>query len=1521
MSENSLIAAKEESATEWYSGVSLFDTVSDLSEAISSGSWLDAGLGMAGLAAEGVALVVDPLGTLASYGVGWLIDHCQPLQDALDWIAGDPEQIAAYAKTWSNVSAKIAEAAATHKSAVESDIAAWTGAAATAYKTRAAETSDALNAAVQAASAASTAIEMAGMVVSAVRDTVKDLIAQTVGRLAVWAAEALFSLGTAAPLIAVQATAYIAKVTATISKLFARLAKTMSKLKPLLARLKTAFQSIVKKLKGKDGKTDLTTGSKKNTKTGDKTDDSTKPASTDTTKPASTDPSKTDNPKQDTNPTNPAKNDGDGNPTTPANTTKEKNGTPENRSDPDKKVLSKAEENGTNNTRKPEITTTCGDPVDTATGEFLLPATDLELPGVLPLILGRRHRSAYAFGRWFGPTWSATLDMRIVIEQRGITFLGEDGLLLVFPHTVPDQPIRTTSPGQRMTMSRTETGAYQVFDPDRELTWHFSPAPALNGLDTRLGNYAITAITDRHHNRIQFHYNADGAPTEITHSGGYHVRIDTAEDRVTALTVLGTNPDGTEIATLIREFGYTAGQLTAVTNGVGATTTFTYDDAGRMLSWTDSNANTLHNTYDTAGRVVAQEGTNGFLSARFEYTSLPEGSRTKFTNSLGAATTYTFDDQLRLRETIDASNASTSTDFNEFHQPTRHVTPDGAITSYEYSEDGDLLTFTRADDATISVEYAEPRRAVAVTDVDAKVTRHEYDGQGDLTATIDHGGIRTSYIVHPGGALASITESTGARTLFEVDAAGLPTTVTNPYGAATHVVRDHLGRPTTVTDALGGATHLEWSSEGKLLSRLDPDGHTQQWEWDGEGNLLTHVDQAGGVTRYRYGAFDQLLTRAEPDASVTHYVWDTERQLIGVVNPLRRSWAYRYDAVGRVNAEVDYTGAETRYSYDSTGRLSTSTTPTGVTLHHSYDVLGRLIEIHATTGEWIRYQHDRVGRITQTSNGTGHDTTHRLDYTHTPSGQLSSVQVDSRPITTYSYDIHDRRTARATAGGATTQWSLDIGGRVTTQSVDEHTIVFTHDASNRRTGWQLGALSQHQTLTPAGRVVSREITTRLTPQSPGSRQIRHDAYTRRADGYITSQTTTRPALAPVHREYQLDLNGRVTTLDTNGHTTEKYSYDALANITSALVNRHYGNQNDHDSAAASPAAGNREYLNNLLIRDGRTRYFYDAAGRLIRKEKARISRQPDIWHYRYDAFDHLTDIFTPDQQWWRYTYDSFGRRLTKSRHSRDGHILESTEYSWDATTLIEEQSEDSTTRWTYQPDTYTPLTQEKRTSSKREFVVIATDLVGTPTDLIDPTDGRVLATAVTDLWGETSWRGVTSTILRFPGQTYDHESGLHYNLHRYYDAHTGRYLTQDPLGLPPAPNPNTYPRNPVVGLDPLGLTPCSEIKRIKRMLGRAGMSVSDYDIVYTPSLNEDLKYGNSPHVAGKPLVGPTGRPLIEVGDIAFRSEGELIKTIFHEVWHHEYFKMNDKSVGGSHDDAEKYGEKMYTEFLRRTGAR
>ncbi len=283
--------------------------------------------------------------------------------------------------------------------------------------------------------------------------------------------------------------------------------------------------------------------------------------------------------------------------------------------------------------------------------------------------------------------------------------------------------------------------------------------------------------------------------------------------------------------------------------------------------------------------------------------------------------------------------------------------------------------------------------------------------------------------------------------------------------------------------------------------------------------------------------------------------------------------------------------------------------------------------------------------------------------------------------------------------------------------------------------------------------------------------------------------------------------------------SERYAYDRAGNLTAATW----------PAPPPGPATawldadlrGERQVTGTLITRAGNIRYHHDRAGRVVTRQRVRISRKPDTWRYEWDADNRLTAVTTPDGSTWRYRYDPFGRRIAKQHYTPDGRLRAQTDFTWDGPVLAEQAAttgqpgHQQVVTWNYRPGTFAPLTQAEHTSLRdapqqqidQRFYSIITDLVGTPSELTSP-DGTLAGYQQHTLWGTTIWHpGGAQSPLRFPGQYEDPETGLHYNHHRYYDPVSATYLTPDPLGLAPAPNPHTYVPNPHLQTDPLGLMP------------------------------------------------------------------------------------------------------------------
>ena len=1075
-----------------------------------------------------------------------------------------------------------------------------------------------------------------------------------------------------------------------------------------------------------------------------------------------------------------------------------------------------------------------GDPVDVVSGDVFMTQTDVALPGVLPLILERTHVSSYRKGRAFGHSWASTLDMRLELDaDGGAVLVTADGMLLVYPHT-PAAGVAFPTTGPRLGLAPATGGGYTVTDTAAGTAWHFA-GPQRSGATAVPGvrRLPLAAITHRCGDRIDLIPDHQGQTRQVVHSGGYRVLVDWDQDRVTRLSL--HDPTIATPRTLVR-FGYvTNGRLLGqVTNASGLPLRFEYDPAGRLARWVDRNQHWYAYAYDPQGRCVAATGSDGFLTTDLTYH--PDQRTTTATDALGHTTTYVHGEHKKVIRETDPTGAVTLREWDTRGRLLAVTDPTGAVTRYTYDQHGNLIHIAGPDGTTATATYTSDQLPASVTGPDGARRSYTYDGRGNVLTATDPIGAVTTYAYDQTGHLASVTDPLGTTTTVVPDGAGLPVQTIDAAGATTAYTRDSAGRVIRVTDALGATTTLSYTPGGRLAARTGPDGSVESWEYDSAGHLAVHTSPVGATTRFEYTAFDQPTARTNPDGTRLEFAYDAQLRLTRVTNPQGLTWLYRYDPAGRLTAETDFNGRTLAYTYDLAGRLVAHTNGLGQTTHLVRDHSGNPIERHAAEGT-TRFVYDPAGRLLRATSPIAD-----LILAYDPAGRLTSETVDGRTIT-FAYDLAGRRTSRTTPTGAISTWAYEGPYGPTSLTTDGRTLTFTHDLVGNlierhletSTGWQ----ALRQSYDQVGRLVTQTLQTSALasgqvpdPAPAGgeisSRVVAHRSYVYRADGFLTATTDLTGGL----RTLDLDPVGRITAV-TAANWAERYAYDTAGNLTAANWTTPPSPVGGDGIVAGSSVAesgidaqGARIYAGTLIRSAGRYRFEHDPQGRVVLRQRAQHSGKPLTWRYAWDSDDRLIWVQTPAGICWSYRYDPLGRRLGKYRHAPDGSIAEQTDFTWDRTRLVEQAHHrhqasvgPEVTTWDYQPGSYSPIVQYERhwlaTAPQpvidQRFYTIVTDLTGTPTHLADA-NGQIVWETLQTVWGTETTVSRTGTIcpIRLPGQYHDPETGHHYNNQRYYDPTTARYLSQDPLGLVPAPNPTAYVLNPTYEIDPVGLAPVVE---------------------------------------------------------------------------------------------------------------
>ncbi|MDT1537633.1 RHS repeat-associated core domain-containing protein, partial [Escherichia coli] len=301
-------------------------------------------------------------------------------------------------------------------------------------------------------------------------------------------------------------------------------------------------------------------------------------------------------------------------------------------------------------------------------------------------------------------------------------------------------------------------------------------------------------------------------------------------------------------------------------------------------------------------------------------------------------------------------------------------------------------------------------------------------------------------------------------------------------------------------------------------------------------------------------------------------------------------------------------------------------------------------------------------------------------------------------------------------------------------------------------------------------------------------------------------------------DYFYDPTGRITACrsEDEGYLAS-WQYDAAGN----LLGRRAGERATAENSVVP--------FNRLMSYRG-VHYRYDEFGRAVEKE-GRSGTQS----YRYDAEHRMVEVTTA-RGTYRYVYDALGRRTEKQHISPDGKPYNRTKFLWDGMRLAQESRPEGTgSLYIYSdPGSYEPLARVDKAGKEgpNRILYFHTDVNGAPEEMTD-SDGKIVWETGYQVWGNTIQEkdhGGVEQNLRYQGQYLDRETGLHYNLHRYYDPDVGRFMVTDPIGLRGGLNLYQYGPNPLSWIDPLGLSGSGLVNGVPQNPGivRRFMSKAEY---------------------------------------------------------------------------------------------
>ena len=565
------------------------------------------------------------------------------------------------------------------------------------------------------------------------------------------------------------------------------------------------------------------------------------------------------------------------------------------------------------------------------------------------------------------------------------------------------------------------------------------------------------------------------------------------------------------------------------------------------------------------------------------------------------------------------------------------------------------------------------------------------------------------------------------------------------------------------TDPRGGRTYYTYDEDkDELLSVTDPNGNVTRYE-----NLHTRNDYGTVINTSRtYADLDGDGVR---DATEPYAEYETVSGQLTKVSNNNTTYQFGYNQYGnRVSMSIGGRGV-TLYEYlNGSGKPYKQDYINGQNVEYSYDRLNRLNEtLHYFNSQYVstRYEYDQSGNLAEIHNWAD-GVISRFSYDTI--GRLTTAVSDSELDPNYgryeryqTYDAFNRISKLSFIRGSTSlNYRFNYNQRQQLTSVDlpnDKTMSYTYDGLNRLVSQSLN------TTTPITRTYG------YLQGSLGSTTT------------VSSLTNTQGTFT-----YTYDANGNITSVAKNGTVVESYEYDALNQLTEAVVNgTTYTYTYDKGgnlltaigNGAKTYTYGDDNWKDKLTAFNGQT-ITYDGIGNPLQY------RDGMSFTWAYGRRVHTLNTTTHTAQ---FNYNADGYRSQKILTDKATNTATTHYYDYNGNSLICERWGNNT-MWFVYDATGAPLGLIYNGTP----YYYVTNLQGDITGLTNAV-GTLIAQYTYDPWGKpltvTDANGTDISAnathianinpLRYRGYYYDVESGLYYLLSRYYDPVTQRFVNAD----------------------------------------------------------------------------------------------------------------------------------------------